>query len=175
MSVTVTQPDLPSPPPFGIPTNTLMTPDTFRVAYPEFADTDAYTDERVQLFLDAGALLINRSRWGRMAVYGVGLFCAHSLALQAWSLRSIQGGGVPGMAFGITSSKSVSKVSIGYDTSSTAMEGAGPWNYTIYGQQFYFWKQLFGVGGVEMLSYGSSGIDGLVNTWARGVFLQWGS
>lgn len=162
------------------PTNPYVTPDQFRLDMPAFEDATNYPDPTVQYFLDISGVMINVNRWGQMSVMGMELITAHFLTLQRYAFLKAGGGagaaaGVPGIAGGLMSSKSVSKVSVSYDQSSTAIEGGGPWNYTVYGQQFLWWASLAGTGGYETLAVANDGQVGIVHTWARGVMLGWGS
>jgi len=52
---------------------------------------------------------------------------------------------------GVTSSKSVDKVSVSYDNSGTINPDAGFWNKTGYGQEFFWWWSMFGAGGRQLL------------------------
>jgi hypothetical protein len=121
--------------------------------------------------------MINTCRWGCLATMGMELITAHFLTMQGYFLALNKGMTYPaGMAMGIPTSKSVSKVSVGSDIASFMMEGGGPWNYTIYGQQYLWWADLAGTGGYEVLMDTYPGYSaGVVNTWARGVFETWGS
>src|SRR5262249_17525275 len=104
--------------PSGIPPCDISNPETFRLHFPEFSDPGVYTDFMVQLWLDAGGIMCVPRVWGRMRQIGVELFCAHFLALWRWAnLGGGSGGGgtAPGINRGLLSSKSVSKVSVGYD------------------------------------------------------------
>jgi len=95
------------------------------------------------------------------------------LAMQKYAMRTTSG--IPG-APAVIASKSVSKVSISYDPSLSAMEGGGPWNLTFYGQQYLWYVQLVGTGGFEVLSYGyGEAMVGVVNTWQVGVQRAFGS
>jgi hypothetical protein len=174
MSVTVPTPPLP-PIPTGVPTSPYVTIAQFRTDHPEFADTTLYPDVVVQGLLDVGSVLVRPERWRSLTPFGVELFACHMLAMQRWAMQGGQGA-VPGIAKGLMSSKSVSKVSVGYDFSKTAMDGWGPFNLTLYGQQFAFYAELFGTGGYEVLAdtYSYS-LAGVVWTWASGVMTQWGS
>lgn len=177
MSVTLAAP-APGLIPSGIPTSTITNPATFRAHFPEFADTSRYPDSQVQFWLDIGSVMCSAWVWGNAQQQGAELVCAHFLALGQLARQGASAvGGVPGLARGIMNSKSVSKVSVGYDVGVTAMEGAGPWNYTIYGQQYYWLVLLAGTGGFEVLGVVNPPMSmvGLVNTWARGVMLAWGS
>ncbi|MDE9590297.1 DUF4054 domain-containing protein, partial [Xenorhabdus bovienii] len=52
---------------------------------------------------------------------------------------------------GVVTSKSVDKVSVGYDTSGIINPDAGFWNNTAYGREFYWWWSMFGAGGRQLL------------------------
>ena len=171
-------PRIPAPMPHALPTSTITDPPTFRSHFPEFGDDTVYPDARVQLFIDTGSVMLNPYRWGSYMTLGVELFTGHMLALGQYAALRAAGGGagaVPGISSGLMTNKSVSKVSVGYDVSVTAMEGAGPWNYTIYGQQLYWWMQVVGTGGVEMLALTYSGAvcDGAMLGWAVGAMGVW--
>jgi len=172
-------PVFPVPCPCSPPTTDCTDPTTFRQHFPEF-DYTVYPDYLVQTYLDLGGIMVSPWRWKRMRQRGIELVAAHMLALHQFALLSACGGagglGIPGLARGIMTTKSVSKVSVGYDASHFMQEGAGPWNYTVYGQEFYWLMKMVGTGGVEMLSFGyGESMSGIVWTWARGVMLSWGS
>jgi hypothetical protein len=170
--------DLPpgaDPIPSGIPTSTCTNPTTFRQHFPSFVSA-TYPDSQVQFWLDVGSVMCNPGVWGAAQQQGAELICAHFLALGQMAAQGGSAGGVPGMASGLVTNKSVSKVSVGRDVNVTAMEGAGPFNYTTYGQQYYYLMLLAGTGGYETLSVAySDSMVGIVNTWARGVMLSYGS
>lgn len=163
------------PIPSGIPTSTVSDPPTFRLHFPAFADDTVYPDPQVQFFIDMSTVMCGPA-WCQLQQMGVELLTAHFLTLQQYVMRGAAGGGVPGMSTGIASSKSVSKVSVGYDQTLGSMEGWGPFNYTIYGRMYAWYAQMVGTGGYETLAVGmEDSLVGLVNTWARGVMLAWGS
>jgi Protein of unknown function (DUF4054) len=167
-----------TPAPPAIPTSTISDPPTFRSHFPEFADTTVYPDSQVQFYLDMASVCLDPCVWGSLIQPGVELMTAHMLALSQYAMQGGQAGGVPGLAKGLMTNKSVSKVSVGYDVNVTAMEGAGPWNYTIYGQRFYWLMGMVGRGngGYEVLgSSASSILSGIALTWSRGVMMRWGS
>lgn len=178
MSGTVPAPIPPTPFP-ALPTSTVTDVPTFRSHFPAFANTAIYPDAMAQMFIDTGSAMFNAQRWGYYLSMAVELFTAHMLALcQYAAMRATSGAGggmamPPGIASGLLSSKSVSKVSVGYDVGVTAMEGAGPWNYTIYGQQLIWWANLIGTGGYETLAMSGGGLAGTIVGWATGVMSQW--
>ena len=162
--------------PSGIPTSTVTNPATFRAHFPAFADTSKYPDVQVQFQIDVCTVMCDPRVWQQLQQMGVELMTAHFLAMQQYMAQGGVAGGVPGMATGLRSSKSVSKVSVGYDQGLTGMEGWGPWNYTVYGQQYAWYAQLAGTGGYETLALSNSdALVGTVWTWARGVMMTWGS
>jgi hypothetical protein len=122
----------------------------FRADFPEFASTTKYPDASLTFWLTLGGLLINAGRWGDVVNFGVGLYIAHNLALEALAQRQAAGGGIPGAASGMLNSKSVDKVSAGYDTASVAEEFGGNWNLTTYGQRLYRLMKQFGAGPVQI-------------------------
>ena len=164
------------PIPVALTTSTITDPATFRSHFPEFSDTTIYPDPQVQFFIDIASASLSPCRWGSALQMGVELFTAHMLAMSRASYVRSQGGaaGVPGAASGLMNSKSVSKVSVGYDVNVTAIEGGGPWNYTSYGQRFLWWLRLFGMGGYETLAEAGPWISPMW-TWSQGVMYRWGS
>jgi hypothetical protein len=121
----------------------------FRLDFPAFTSTTKYPDAQLSFWLTLGSLLINADRWGEVVNYGVELYIAHNLALEAMAQK--QGiRGIPGAASGMLNSKSVDKVSAGYDTSSVAEEFGGNWNLTTYGQRLYRLLQQFGAGPLQI-------------------------
>jgi hypothetical protein len=165
-------------PPWALQPSTISDPATFRAHFPEFADTGIYSDAQVQANLDLGAALCG-PRWGTMRQHGSELVCAHMLSLSRYAQLRAGGGsgaaaGAPGINTGLLTSKSVSKVSVGYDMSSVVMEGGGPWNYTAYGSQYLWLLSLVGIGGYETLGVANAPYAaGTVLTWARGVMIGW--
>ena len=155
-----------------IPTSTVSSPPIFRSHFPEFGDVTIYPDEQVQFDLDLTSASLPACRWGNMLQAGVELMTAHMLALSRYAQVGAAGGGVPGMASGPRSSKSVSKVSVGYDVNVTAIEGGGPWNYTIYGQRFYWMLRLIGIGGYEALSIAPPVLS--TYAWSTAMGMMWG-
>jgi hypothetical protein len=119
-----------------------LTPAQYRALFPAFADSATYSDTTVQMWLDMGGCMVNCG-WGCMQAFGQGLWAAHEMwKLGPNSLTAKGGNGLDG----IVANKSVGPVSVGYDTSLTKVEGAGPYNDTIYGQQYYQLALAFGLG-----------------------------
>lgn len=124
---------------------------TFRQDFPEFADAAKYPDVQVQPLLDLAALVLPEDRWCDYLTRGIELFAAHNLALGAQAKRAASlPGGVPGLASGPLTSKAVGKVSASYDAALSAIDGGGPWNLTVYGQQFLWLARMIGSGGIQL-------------------------
>lgn len=115
---------------------------SFRALFPAFADETAFPDATIQLWLDTAANFTNCA-WGPLQGFGQGLWAAHELA-------KLTQAGQPGVPLsgivGIPNSKSVDSVSTGYDTELGTIEGAGSYNLTIYGRQYYQLMMVFGMG-----------------------------
>jgi hypothetical protein len=121
----------------------------FRTDFPEFSDTTAYPDAQVNFWIGIASKLVNACRWGELTDFGIELLVAHNLVLWKQSSKSAAGGGVPGLAIGVTASKAVADVSVSYDTSVASVEGGGNYNLTTYGTRYLEYVLLFGAGGVQ--------------------------
>jgi len=129
---------------------TPVTPPLFRSNYPEFSSTDRFPNSGVQYWLDTAYSFLNASRWGKQLDIGVSLYVAHNLSLEARAQAEAANGGVPGGQVGPVSSKSIDKVSVGYDTGAGTETGAGHWNSTIYGTRFFRLVKMFGSGPIQV-------------------------
>lgn len=110
---------------------------TFVAVFPEFSDAGKYPQTQVDFWLAEATNQLSASRFKTSFDLAQMLFTAHYLALGRRDQIAANGGGVGGASLGMTSSKTVDKVSVSYDTASTALEGAGEWNATAYGQRLY--------------------------------------
>jgi hypothetical protein len=120
------------------------TPPVFKGHYPEFVCPDTYPPSQVQFWLDVAYSMLNASIWGRQLDLAAELYCAHNLVLEARAQKESAAGGVPGGSVGVLNSKSVDKVSAGYDTNVATEKDGGHWNLTIYGTRLYRLIKLFG-------------------------------
>lgn len=79
---------------------------TLRTLYPEFADTSAYPDATVTIFIDAAASELDVEVWGELFARGALALAAHMMALAkrssgaAASTESLPGGAVTSMRTG---------------------------------------------------------------------------
>ncbi|PQK80217.1 hypothetical protein CG428_02335 [Pantoea ananatis] len=128
----------------------LPTVEQFRTDFPQFNNSTLYPDTQVQLRLNLADIQLDQNRLGRLFPYLVELFVAHYLTLQAGDNRSAALGRAGGSSSGVLSSKSVDKVSMSYDNSSTLNPAAGFWNNTRYGAEFYQTICMFGAGGRQL-------------------------
>lgn len=128
----------------------LPTVSDFRRDFPQFADEMKYPDPIIQFRLNLADTLIDGSAMGDMFPYLAELFVAHYMALYAADKASGAVGGAGGATSGVVASKSVDKVSVSYDNSSTMNADAGFWNFSRYGAEFYQMLMLFGYGGIQL-------------------------
>lgn len=161
----------------------------FRNDFPEFADGACYPRSWIDYWLRVSELLLNGCRWGASAaetwptsnppklnLYDVGceLFVAHNLVLEKQGAAVSVNGGIPGMGTGIINSKSVDKVSVGYDTSAGIEAGGGHWNLTTYGTRLLRLMKQLGAGPMQ-ISPGYGPADGLGSSAAwKGPFFPGG-
>lgn len=132
----------------------------FTQDYREFADESKYPPDMVGYWLNFAGLFINQDRWGAPGLgggsprteydLGQSLYAAHQLVLEARAIAEAYNGAPPGVAVGMINSKSVDKVSVGFDTGSVAELEAGHWNLTIYGMRFKRLADTFGAGPVQV-------------------------
>lgn len=122
----------------------------FRRDFPQFTDATKYPDAVIQFRLNLADMLIDGSAMGDMFPYLVELFVAHYMVLDAADTAAGVLGGAGGSTSGVVASKSVDKVSVSYDNSSTLNADAGFWNFSRYGAEFWQILQLFGYGGIQL-------------------------
>lgn len=127
-----------------------ITLDDFYSLLPEFADQKKYPPPQILILLKVGTKFVNESRWTDAYPLGVCLFAAHELALSRQATVASAAGAVPGTTTGVVASKSVGPVSKSYDTGISKYDDAGYWNLTSYGQRYWYFINLFGVGGSQI-------------------------
>ena len=123
---------------------------TFRTLYPEFASTSAYPDVVVTRWLGIAARRLTANRWADMLDDGIGLFTAHQLTMARRAALDVQKGSIPGTSAGVVSAKAVDKVSMSYDTGAATIDGAGFYNLSAYGTQFWQLARMIGIGGAQL-------------------------
>lgn len=133
-----------------------VTVNTFRRDFIEFSDSTDYANSTISYYLTLAGKLMDTNRWGDLYDDGVNLFIAHNIALERRAIQTAANDGIPGQSGGITSSKSVDKVSISYDTASAAELDAGHWNLTIYGTRYIRLARMIGMGPVQIGACGAT-------------------
>ncbi len=120
--------------------------DRFRADFPEFSDEERYSDDVIGFWAGIVEQRMNpvRARWEGIYDQAVELATAHYVAIAK------KNEGAPGSAGGLAAGKSVGGVSVSYDTSAIAVEGAGHWNQTSYGRQYMELAMVAGMGAVQL-------------------------
>jgi len=135
-----------------MPKNSLLpTSDQFRTDFPEFSDLTRYPDSAVNFYLTQADNLLLQERFGDQFVYLAELFTAHYTELRGRRSAQAALGAVNSSGGGILTSKSVDKVSASYDVSGIINPDAGFWNNTDYGREFFWWWEMSGAGGRQLL------------------------
>lgn len=122
----------------------------FRQDFPEFANTAKYPDSSINLWLNLAAKLLPADRWCDLLDVGTELYVAHNLTLAARNKSTEDVGGTAGEIKGPLTSKSVDKVSAGYDSGAVALQDGGFFNLTSYGVQFLQYARMVGTGGIQL-------------------------
>ncbi|MGJ0580343.1 DUF4054 domain-containing protein [Xenorhabdus bovienii] len=130
----------------------LPTVKQFRADFPEFSDNTRYPEAAIHFYLGQADTVLDQDRHGDQFIYLAELFTAHYVELKGKAIASAAvSGSVNTAGGGVMTSKSVDKVSVGYDTSGIINPEAGFWNNTAYGREFYWWWSMFGAGGRQLL------------------------
>ena len=122
---------------------------SFRSNFSEFSDSGVYPDAGVTYWLNLAGLMFTPEVWSTLLDTVIELFIAHNLVLEQQAANSANNGGVPGLNSGPLSSKGVDKVSAGYDTGASTLDGWGHFNLTTYGTRVAFLVQMAGQGGIQ--------------------------
>jgi Protein of unknown function (DUF4054) len=138
----------------------MITPQSFRVDYPEFASTVTYSNAQVIYWINFATLLINPCLFGGPGdspplnppdnLYDVliELFTAHNIVLEAQAQKTAANGGIPGLTTGPISSKRVGPAAQTYDVALGVNPDDGQYNLTIYGTRFINLYKLGGAPGI---------------------------
>lgn len=122
----------------------------FRQHFPEFSDESRYPDGEIEFWATLGEMMLIQCRWGDVYDQGLELYVAHQLTVEARNKKAASApGGIPGGA-GLQSGKTVGSTSVQYDTKTATEEGAGFWNLSTYGQQFYRISRMIGAGALQV-------------------------
>lgn len=140
-----------------------VTAASFRANFPAFASTTTFPDTEVNFWIALGVLLHDAGRWGNLLDFGIQLFVAHNLSLEAGSNAASAGGQTPGQIQGPLSSATVDKVSYSRDPGAAMDPANGHWNLTTYGLRYIRLVRMIGAGPLQVgvPLYDSSQPDGL--------------
>ena len=128
----------------------------FLAIFGEFSNVAVYPSAAITFWLGVAANLIDPVRWGNLAQQGQALLTAHYLVLaqrisQEQAAQTANNGASPmGLNQGAVSAKAVDGVSVAYDIGAVTIAGAGAYNRTSYGVQYYQLAQMFGAGGLQI-------------------------
>ena len=140
----------------------MITPASFRIDLPEFADTQKYPNSMISYWIAIAVMMLPTSSWGMgsqspanppTTIYDFGCeqFVAHNLVLEAQAMAASTNGGVPGSGGnGIVTSESVGSVSRSYDASAGLNLDGADWNLTLYGVRFLRIARMRGRGPVQI-------------------------
>ncbi len=134
---------------------------SFRQNFPEFGSIVKYPTSQISFWLTIAEKLTSPLRWGNLLDLGQQLFVAHMTVLEYQNQQASSSGGVPGQAVGIVNSKSVDKVSVGFDVNAGIVPDAGHWNLTNYGTRFIYLVNMIGQGPIQVgIGYAPLGSSG---------------
>lgn len=146
-----------------------ITPQQFRQNFPEFNNVSQYPDAQVQMWLTFSYSRLNTgapgaappfsnpsSPWGNLLDMGAMLLTAHNIVMGRQNQSTAARRGAPGVATGPINSKSVDKVSVGYDTTIASLKDAGHYNLTTYGTRYKELERIAGAGAVQVGACGGS-------------------
>lgn len=121
-----------------------VSPSDFRAAFTEFANDTTYPDAMITYWSSLAEITLNIDRWGDFLTHGKYLFIAHNCALSAAASANAAVGSIPGQS-GVVAGKSVSDVSVSFDTNASNIQGAGSYNETRYGRQLMGLARIVGI------------------------------
>jgi hypothetical protein len=146
-----------------------ITTTSFRQQFPGYANTATFPDPMVQVWIDLSAQFVSLDRWGTELVdYGRSLWAAHHLTIQGADAATTALGGAAGGGGGVLSSKSGGGLSASYDVGSVMEQGAGFWNQTVHGREFYRLSQMMGAGPLQIGDPTTGPVQ--VGGWAGPIF-----
>lgn len=114
-----------------------ITPATLKLRFPEVATV---SDDRLQLFIDDAALVLNESFWGTK--YDLGL---SYLTMHYYTVATKEADGQAGSVAGV-SARSVDGSSLSYNVSTGGNQSDTFYSSTSYGQRYLVLLRTLGVG-----------------------------
>tara|TARA_R110000868_G_scaffold226171_2_gene478729 strand:+ start:31 stop:459 length:429 start_codon:yes stop_codon:yes gene_type:complete len=119
----------------------------FRQNFPEFTDTVRYPTAMISFWASVGEAQLIKRRWGTLYDPGLSLFVAHEVTLAEERFSTATDGATPGTEAGAETSRHVDLATVQYDGTSASEKGAGHWNQTAYGRQYFSLLRMVGAGG----------------------------
>lgn len=105
-------------------------------AFPEFSNATTYPQSSVDFWITQAYAQLNPGRLRSQLDLAAMLFTAHNVVLSAREAAAAAAGQIVGEVKGPVTAKAIDKVSVSF-SDDTGLEGAGPWNFTTYGQRLY--------------------------------------
>lgn len=121
----------------------------FIAIFPEFANVPTYPVARVNFWLSVAVNQINTDRWGALSNQGQALLTAHYLTIDLQNQTLLPGQQI-GEVSGLETAKAVDGVSASMDVNAITIAGAGLYNKTVYGIQYWQLAQTMGAGGFQL-------------------------
>ena len=122
----------------------------FRLDFPEFSDTQKYTDAMCTLWSENGERLNAPKIFGGDYTLLIELFTAHNLSLQAKDIFTSAVGGIPTGDAGAMTTKTQGEVTYQFDGAASSLQNAGTYNQTIYGRQYWQLRSVYTKGGIQL-------------------------
>lgn len=145
----------------------MITPASFVFDFPEFGNQSQYPPAVITYYIALANILLVPPRWGgssppapptnpptALIDFAAELFVAHYITLEYQAQKAAAAGAPPGQQTGVVSGKSVGPISVSYDNMVTALENAGQWGLTIYGQRFWQLAEMAGAGPLQLTGGG---------------------
>lgn len=132
----------------------------FRATFPVFSDPTKYSNAQIEFYIALGYKLHNADKWGSLLDFGVQLWVAHSLSMDA---RSAGANGPPGGITGNYTSMSGDGVSWSRDLGSVLSPDAGHWNMSSYGVRWRDLARMMGAGPIYV------GAPNVYDAWLSGA------
>lgn len=132
-----------------------MLPADFIAIFPEFSNTAQYSSARITFWLGIAAQFVDPTRWSTLTNQGTALLTAHYLVLdQDAQMKAANQLNSPaselGGIDGLETAKAVDGVSVSMDVANVTMAGAGYYNRTSYGVQYWQMARMMGAGGLQV-------------------------
>ena len=121
----------------------------FRLDFPQFSDESIYTDSMCAFWSASGERLNCPSIFGDDYNLLIELYTAHNISIQAKEIFTSSTGGVPQGDPGAITSKKQGPVEYQFDSVSASILGAGIYNQTWYGRQYWQLRSVYTKGGLQ--------------------------